>query len=65
MKKFNILGTKNNIKGGLLKNVGGGGFGQFGDLGGWGVGEVGWGAWQERGGGVFEGERGLIPRCTL
>ena len=53
MKKFNILGTKNNIKGGLPKNVGGGGFGQFGDLGGWGVGEVGWGGLARKRGWCF------------
>ena len=42
--------------GGLPKNKGGGGLGQFADL-------RGGGAWQEPGGGVFEG--GLIPQCTL
>ena len=41
------------IRGDCLKR--GGGFGQFVDSRG--------GAWQERGGGVFEG--GLIPQCPL
>ena len=45
---------KNQYIGGLPKK--GGGLGQFVDLRG--------GAWQERGGGVFEGG-GLIPQCPL
>ena len=45
-------------KGGLdrISTFRGGGLGLFADLR---------GAWQERGGGVFEGGGGLRPQCTL
>ena len=63
MKNFNIFGVHGKIqvleKGFHEKTICSvdclkRGFGQFADLR---------GAWQERGGGVFEG--GLIPQCTL
>ena len=48
-----IVCTKNQYRGGRIVQKGG--LGQFADLR---------GAWQERGGGVLEGEE-LIPQCTL
>ena len=75
MKNFNISGvhwkirllggegvTKKQYRGGELPKKGG--LGQFADLRD-GLGQFAnlRGAWQERGGGVFE--RGLIPQCPL